>query len=180
MVTFLESGVIQYFNPLFVFLFVLVAVYAILNMIKIFGENNTINLFIAVILAILFASSRRTTKAFEFATPWIVLLFLVLLFINIIFKFLGSEKTFLYPEGNPALISILAIVIIMIFILSLGEANRELKEEQAGVKEVKENKVLTFPQKVGETLRHPAVLGLIAVLLIAVFTVMLLAAIPKK
>ena len=58
MVTLLESGLFAQFNAVFVFLFVLVAVYAVLSQFKVLGEHKGINATIAFVFAILFASSK--------------------------------------------------------------------------------------------------------------------------
>ncbi len=180
MATFLDANLFAHFNSLFVFLFVLVAIYAIMLNIKIF-ENNFINFALSLIVALLFASSATTTKIFEYATPWIVLLFIVLFFLILLFKFTGAEDVMAFKK-NVAVMTVLISIIVVIFVLSAGEVNREKKEKliEEGVIEEGENPVLSFPGKVGETLRHPAMLGLIIVFLIAAFAAMLLAATPKK
>jgi hypothetical protein len=184
MVTFLEANLFGYFNSLFIFLFVLVASYAILTSIKVFGNNAFINAIIAFILAAVFASSDYASRTFQYATPWLVLLFVLFMFIMIIFKFLGAEGKDIpiSPVGNPAMQVIISVFILVIFVLAAGQANKERKEKQIVDGEIDEggNRILSFPEKIGETLRHPAVLGLIMVLLMATFTILILASAPGK
>lgn len=174
MVTFLESGLIGHFNSVFIFLFVFIVVWAILGKIKILGENAGINAIIAIILAAFFAVSSTASKIFEYATPWLILLFLVLLFMNLIMMFLGAEKTFLHPAGNVTAVSIIAIVIGIIFLLAAGQVIQENKaqKEAAGVNVTATN---TFAHQIGDVLRTPEVLGLLLITLIATFAIMLLA-----
>ncbi len=180
MVTFLESGLIGYFNPLFVFLFILVAVYALLNTVNIFGKNAFVNGIISFIFAIMFATSARASKIVEYSTPWIILLFVVLFFLMLLFKFLsGDEKVNPLSLKNTTLVTIIYVFILLIFILAAGQVSKEKKEadQKAGIEP---NPVLSFPARVGATVRDPAVLGLIIIMFIAVFAIMMLASGPSK
>lgn len=178
MATFLEAGLFGYFNSLFVFLFVLVACYAILTTIKVFGENAAINAIISFILACISASSSYISKIFAYATPWIVLFFLFCLFIVILFKFLGAEPKDIpvNPTYWPSMGFAMALIILIIFIFSAGQVAKENKAQLE-----KEGKpiVQTFPEKIADILRQPSMLGLMMVLLIATFAIMLLASTPK-
>jgi len=175
MATLLDAGLFGFFNSFFVFLFVLVAVYAFLTTVRIFGENATINGIISFILAILFASSSYATKIFQYAAPWLVLLFIIIIFLELTTKFMGSEKIFSVAT-NTSLVTIVIILVIVIFAISAGQVSKEKKETliEQGLIEEGENPILSFPQKIGETLRQPAILGLVAVFLIATFAIMLL------
>lgn len=177
MATFLEANLFGYFNSLFVFLFILVASYAILTALKVFGENAFVNAIISFILASFFASSSIASKLFAYATPWLVMLLLLCLFLVIIFKFLGAgEKDIpIYPVNNKTISALISFIIILIFIFSAGQAIKENKQQ---MKEAGITAQPTFVEKISETLRHPAILGIIMVMLIATFAVMLLAATP--
>jgi len=181
MATILDASLFGFFNSLFVFLFVWVVIYAILSSIKLLSENNSINAFVALVIAVLFSSSSTTVRIFELATPWYILIFIVLLFITILNKFMGAGEGFSLMK-TPAIAIVVMVIILAIFVLSAGEVKRQQTTElvEAGVLEEGEAPALNFAARVGETLRHPSVLGLIAVLLIAVFAIMLLAATPKK
>lgn len=180
MATFIDAAVVGYFSSLFVFLLVLVVTYAILSMTEILGQNKSLSAIVAFALAILFAASGTATRIFEIAAPWFVLIFLILFLLILIFKFTGSEEL-IGLKKNVAIIVILIVVVVAIFVLSAGEVNREKKAALVEAGEItEESEVLSFAGKVGETLRHPAILGLIVLLLMAVFTIMLLGAGPPK
>lgn len=170
MATFVEAGFFGYFNSIFIFLFVLVVMYAILTATKILGENAAVNALVAFAIGIVFASSSFASKTFEYATPWLVLLFVLILFINLIIKFMGGEKTFWFGDSLPIII-IIIVFIVVIFMISAGQVSQERKEAAAAAGE---NPVLSFPARIGETLRHPAILGMIVILLTAVFAIILL------
>jgi len=178
MVTVLDSGLFAQFNSIFIFLFVLVVAYAFLSKTKFLGEHKGINFFIGLVLAFLFSSSSLTVGIFEVATPWLVLLGLVLLFMVIAFMFMGVEaKEIPIGTGNNAMNIIIILAVIIIFVFSAGqviqEQNKELTEEEL------EARGESFPAKVAETIRHPAVLGLLITMLIGTFAIMMLASAPK-
>ncbi len=175
MATLLEAGLLGNFNSFFIFLFVIIAIYSILTKIKFFGENSGLNFGIAIILGVLFASSSYASKIFQYATPWIVFLFITIIFLEIASRLMGNnpEKSIIH---NTASITIILILIGIILVISAGQVSREKTEklEKTGVIEPGTSPILSFPEKVGETLRQPAILGLILVMLIAVFAIMLL------
>ncbi|HIH39217.1 TPA: hypothetical protein HA219_00620 [Candidatus Woesearchaeota archaeon] len=175
MATLLEAGLLSHFNSFFIFLFVIIVVYSILTKIKIFGENSGLNFGIAIILGVLFASSSYASKIFQYATPWIVFLFIAVIFMEIASRLMGNnpEKSIIH---NTASVTIILILIGIILMIAAGQVSKERTEklEKTGVIEPGTNPVLSFPQKVGETLRQPAILGLIVVMLVATFAIMLL------
>ncbi|MBN2421321.1 hypothetical protein JXB27_03525 [Candidatus Woesearchaeota archaeon] len=178
MVTFLEGSLLRPFDTFFAFLFILVAVYAILNKTKIFGENSFTNGILAGAVAVLAAMSNTVTKTVAYATPWLVFLLVIVLFLMLIMTFLGAdEKSFFLNPSDTTAVSIIAALVIIIFILAVGEVREDERQEAA---ESGENSVLSFPTRVGETLRSPVVIGLVITLLIALFTVLMLSAVPKK
>lgn len=175
MATFLDAILIGHFNSLFVFLMILVATYAILIKIKVF-ENAAINFSLAFFAAILFATSEMATKTIEYATPWFIFIISIILFMMLAFRFMGgTEKDFfLYPVKNPTGASIIAIIMVIIFLLAAGQASKDKKDAAAGLEQQDQGAVISFPGKIGEILQTPAVLGLIVVLLIAVFAAMMI------
>lgn len=179
MATLLDAALLSHFSTLFVFLFVLIASYGVLISIKII-ENNALNGIISLVLAALFASSSTATSVFEYATPWFVLLFILIFFIVFMLKFTGAEEI-VDLKKNTTVIIIIIIIILTIFVLSAGQVNKEKKEALLEAGEIEEETaILSFPGKVGETMRNPAVFGLLVVLLIATFAALLLSTAPKK
>ena len=61
---------INFFMPVFSFLFVFVIVYAILAKTKILGDNKFVNLVIGFIMAIIFMSFSSTELYVETIIPW--------------------------------------------------------------------------------------------------------------
>lgn len=178
MVTFLDGTLLKPFDTFFVFLFILVASYAIISKTKIFGENSFITGVVAGVIAVLAAMSNTVTKAVAYATPWFVFLLIIVLFLMLIMTFLGGDtKSFFLNPSDTTALSIIAALVIIIFILAVGQVRQEEKQEAA---EAGDNAILAFPTKVGDTLRSPVVIGLVITMLIALFTVLMLAAAPNK
>ena len=116
MATLLEAGLLSHFNSFFIFLFVIIVVYSILTKIKIFGENSGLNFGIAIILGVLFASSSYASKIFQYATPWIVFLFIAVIFMEIASRLMGNnpEKSIIHNTASVTIILILIGIILMI------------------------------------------------------------------
>jgi len=182
MVTFIESGVFAQFNSIFIFLFILVVGYALLSKTKFLGDHKGINFFISLVLGVLFVTSGVVGQIFELATPWLVLFGIILLFMTITFMFMGGEaKDIPIGPTNKAMNIVVILVVLIIFALSAGEVLQSERAAAIEAGEIDEDAgVQSFPGKVAETIRHPAVLGIIITLLIATFAVMMLASAPKK
>jgi len=177
MATFLDLSALNFFNPVFAGLFIMLAVFAILNKTEILGKNGAIQWVAAILTGLIFASVRTLTRTFEIAAPWTIMLIILILFINLTSMFMGAsgDDLPLNPK-NLSIMTLFAITVAIIFFVSLGQAmhEKDVALEAQGVEPVE-----TFGGQLGETIRNPAVLGLILVFLIATFTVLLLAAKPS-
>ncbi len=76
------SGV-NFFMPVFSFLFVFILVYAILAKIKIFGDNPAVHLFISFLFAIFFIVNTSLVDFVKFSSAWFVV-FLICIFLMIV------------------------------------------------------------------------------------------------
>jgi hypothetical protein len=107
------SGV-NFFMPVFSFLFVFVIVYAILAKTKILGDNKFVNLVIGFIMAIIFMSFSSTELYVETIIPWaavlLVMIFLVLLIAGLSTKDLDKIMT---TKFAWVVIAILIIIFII-------------------------------------------------------------------
>ena len=177
MVTLIESQFFGYFNSVFVFLAVMIIIFGILSTMKLFGEHSSFfNAIIAVALGVVFASSSFASRTFELATPWLVMLFVLFVFLQMAVKFMEAEEVLNLGKNVP-IMTIMLITIVMIFAVSAAQAGRERKVLLIDQGELQEGEVpvQTLASKIGETIRHPSVLGIILVLMVATFALMLLA-----
>ncbi|MFC1728380.1 hypothetical protein ACFLZ7_02865 [Nanoarchaeota archaeon] len=170
MATFLDAfGVLQNFSALFTFLFIFVLMYAILAYTKLFGENQSISALLAVVIAILFTLSKTVVRMFEYSAPWFVMLVIFVLMLVFMFRFLGASEADIFGavKGHTTTIVFVFAFVTIILVFSFGQ----VREDQVEANE----SVTSFPGKVGEILQHPKVLGVIAILFIAIWAVRLLA-----
>ncbi len=177
MATFLDAGLISHFNTLFVFIFVVFVMYGILSMTPLF-KNAFINAVIATILGLLSATSGTVIAVFSYAAPWLVLLFIIIVVLQLIMMFLvPGAPTILStnPSEEPTFIIILILLILIIFIFSIGQVSNESNQTTTSTTGQIAQQGTSFAGNVGQIIREPAVLGSLFVLLMAVFAVLLLA-----
>lgn len=109
---------LAYFMPIFSFIFIFAIVYALLNKSKILGENKPVILLISFFIAIVFATTENTRTYIETVTPWIVVLFVSLLFILIMISL--SQRKF-EDFIQPGFVWFFIIAIFVIFLVSANQ-----------------------------------------------------------
>lgn len=133
MATMLDVGLIGYFIPIFVFFLVTVILWALLEKINFFSNNKFANLFIAVILGILFVLVPELTQVISLTTPWFVMLLIFLLFIILVFMFMGVKPeaiATLFGGGESGGNQVLIWAIIIISLGIFGYAFTQVYGEQ--------------------------------------------------
>ena len=170
MATFLDVTGLAEFSKLFVFILVLVVVYAILAYSKLLGGSKAIAWLIAFILAILVVVSPLATGAIAYISPWFVLVFVFIGFISVALKMFGATSTEI--ESYASLKWILLVAVVIIFVVGFLSYIRDRtllpgdNETSTDVSEYAKSSIVIF---------HPTILGAIMILIIAVFTIALLA-----
>src|SRR3989344_7033045 len=115
MASFLDTSILGFFAPLFVFLFIFAIIYALLQVSKIFGDwegVKMLNLIAAISVAAVATFIGNTTVALVSAVvPWIVfvLIIFVLLFGLYMFFGLSQENVWDIIGKTPVFIIILLI-----------------------------------------------------------------------
>jgi hypothetical protein len=165
MATFLDVTGLQYFTNFFVFIFVWLVIYAVLSTTKILGDNKGVPIIIGLIIALLVIISPVVTGAIAAVSPWFALVFVMIILVLVALKTLGVAKTDL--SSLPQLKMLLIIGIIIIFVVGIAAYVRE----EAAIPDGEE---LDY-SKTPSVIFHPKVLGIVFVLLIAVFTIVLMA-----
>ncbi|MBU0637061.1 MAG: hypothetical protein KKF89_00355 [Nanoarchaeota archaeon] len=190
MATFMDIGIIQHFSIVFVFLLIFALVYAIMEYTKLFGKDmKGIHAIIALALAILIVISKPAVAVLNVITPWFLVLFLFIFFIIFGVRMFGTSEAdtiSLIKDTRfyPYLIVIVIIIMIAGFASTYGQ---NLLEKGTGVEAEDGDSVVlpgdipggstkttSFGTNVLNTLIHPKVLGLIAILLIGLFTIIFL------
>jgi len=153
---------IGYFMPIFAFLFVFVVIYALLARTKILGESTFVNLFLALVMAIIFIvvpAARSYTVAL---VPSIVVLIVVLFFILLVLGFAkgGIEDVI----KNPALGVLAIIALILIFLISAIHVFSAALQPYMPWSNVS---TTGATEEIKAVIWHPAVLGALILFIIA-------------
>ncbi len=167
MATILDNlGFIEFFLPVFSFLFIFVIMYAVLDKFRLMGENKSVKFIAALSIALLFLFSQETLKFVSFITPWFVVLIIISLFVLSLFMFMGvKEKDMIDTVSNPTVYWTVLIIIIILLIAAIGSVFSGFFATSGGE--------ITDPTKVSVTqiLVHPRVLGALFLLIVTAFAV---------
>lgn len=162
MVTPLDITGLQHFTSIFVFLFVWLAVYAILLLTKVLGENKFIHALIGLLLGIFVLISPLATSVVADTAPFLAVVFLFIILISVASKMLGGDL-----EAFSSVKGVFMVFIVLIIIIAAAVKIRE----NVNVPETTQ----TDLSKTVNLLFHPTFLGTVLLLAIAVFTIALLA-----
>jgi hypothetical protein len=168
MATFLDVTGLQYFSNFFVFIFVWLVLYAILGYSKILGDNKAIHIILGLIVALLVIVSPIATGVIAFISPWFALLFVFIIFIVVALKIFGASGAEIATSGQLKT----AFMAFAFLILIIG-AFAYIREQAA----IPEGEDIDYSKTVSVVF-HPKVLGIVFVLLIAVFTIVLMVGKP--
>ena len=183
MATFLDIGLLEYFNIIFYLIFIFVLLYAILSLTKVLGENKNLNAMLALALALLLALSGPTRDLIKFITPTFFVFIFFAFFTILIYKFMGaSDSDVLSIMGTKSGTRSFILIIILIIILSsfgkiffTGSTASEVNETTAANASAVGT---TGESALTATLTHPKVLGLVLILIIGAYAMFYLSASP--
>ncbi len=165
MATFLDISGIQGFSNVFVFVFVWVVVYAALGITKVLGDHKGVNILLGFIVGLFTLFSPVIVDTIQFISPWIAVVLLFGVFATAGFRYLGGSDE--HSLGNLKLVT----VVVLILIVTVGFLAK-LREGVKGPGEGGEEDDFSKPLNV---LLHPRILGAIVLMIIAIFTIVLLA-----
>jgi len=74
----LDISGLNYFMPVYGFLFVFLIVFAVLAKTKILGENKFINLIVSIIIGVIFLTMSSVQDYVQMITPWFAVLIICL------------------------------------------------------------------------------------------------------
>jgi len=172
MATFLDAGIMQSTNNIMVVLFIFIFFYAILSRLK-FG-SQFVNMFISFVLAFIVGLYEPARIIISFAAPWFTMLMIFLFFILLLILLFGVKietvASYLSIESG-ARPFIWVIIIVGLFIIAFSFGQVENFSYQGEQRPAVEDDGKT---SVKDILFHPAVLGILTLLLIAAFAMMLI------
>ena len=167
MATFLDVTGLQYFSSFFIFIFVWLIVYAVLIYSKVLGGNKFIHAIIGLVLALLVLFSPIATGAIQYIAPWFGLIFVFIILATVMLKIFGASP--MEIEGYTQLKWGALVIILLVLVVGVLSYVREqivIPGEEEGDIDYSKNISIIL---------HPKVIGAIFILVIAVFTIVLLA-----
>ncbi len=179
MATFLDIGLFEAFGPIFSFLFVWVTVFAILEYTKVFTENKGLHAMLAFILAVLTLLSPKLVQLITLMAPIFVVAMIFLLFLLILYKSFGVEDNWITGAITGRGTAFYWILIVALVIV-IGSVATVYGSELLSLTQGSEGNQTGLVGNLGATLFNPKVLGFAVLMLIAVFTIYLLAAKMKE
>ena len=169
MATFLDVTGLEAFSQIFVFVLVLLIVYAVFAMGK-FGGAKWIAWLVALVVAIFVILSDLATGLIRSLAPWFAVLFIFVIFITVASKIFGATSVD-FAEYKWVLVVVMVLVFFvgaLAYIRYNVNVPGDIDEEGNVIKESDYTLTSNF-------IFHPKVMGIIFVLLVAVFTIALLA-----
>lgn len=165
MATFLDVTGLQYFTNFFVFIFVWLAVYAILSFGNILGKNTFVHVISGLVIALLVLISPVATGLIAFIAPWFALVFVFIILIAICMKSFGASAAEIASYSSlKAVFFIIVLIVLIVGSLAYVRENANLPEGE----EIDYSKSVSI-------IFHPKVLGAVFILMTAVFAIALLA-----
>ncbi len=196
MATFLDIGVLSYFRIIFSMILIFVIMYGFLSWTRPFGDKGSgLYALISVAFAILSITSKSVLQLISFMTPWFFVVIFIAFFILFILMIFGLKEKNLTAGASSELRTWVIIITVVILLFGLGSAfgqgtlNRGTGttsdgNETTGTTSLGTGSNITgspentatsdFGTNALNTLVNPQVLGMILILLIAVFAIFLL------
>lgn len=198
MATFLDATFIGKFSIIFTFLFVYVLIYGVAEFAKPFGKDKrNLNALIALGVAVMVVVSPTMVRLVNFIIPWFFIISLILFFILFALRiFSGDKVDFSSAVKDRRVYTWVIVLTIVIMIFGMGNAFGQSTLDKGGFNETPQQTQVTasgssqvieqtgignqdvsgtnvatndFTTNMMNTIFNPKVLGLILVMLVAVF-----------
>jgi len=152
------------YDTVFPFILVFALVYGLLHKFQPFGENKTINGVVALIIGLIFISFLKAVTFVTLLIPLITGLVVIFLLVLLIFMFMGVPgESIKEAMLNPAAYGLVIILVLIFVFIALAGAFPELAAgENGAAADTGDDTFLKYSQ----LFFHPAVLGLIVLLVI--------------
>ncbi len=192
MATFLDIGIIENANIVFVFILIFTVIFGLLEYSNPFGkEKRGLHGILALVIAFLLVISKAAVLMINFMTSWFVVLFLFIVFALFAIRIFGAtEKETLALLKDSGFYPYLIVIIIIILIAGLAhvfgqgllEKGTKTTLKNASDAEIIKDRIAeagstqttSFGENVLNTLIHPKVLGFIAIMVIGTISLALL------
>ena len=167
MATILQTQLLTFLTPMFVFLLVFVVLYALLQKYAFFGGVKGFDAVIAFAVSMLVLLMPETTQVITLFTPWVVLLGFLTLVIFVFFMFLGvSGETMASVAKEGTFITTVVVLILVLFLVALSQTIGPilLTNQEAG-----------FWNATKRVIFHPRMLGALFILVVSAYAVKFIA-----
>jgi len=171
-----------FFEVVFPFILFSAATFGVLQKIKIFGEKESLNAIIAIMLSLILISFTPAVKLISLVIVYATLLFSVVLFLVLIFQFMGLSMDDIasaakQSESTVAIFAALIIMLIIAVVTAIPEIQQAtepgaLTLEEVGQTGLQEGQLLsefstggTPVQRGLATIYDPSILSVIVMLL---------------
>lgn len=171
MATPMDIGLLKEFGVIFPFLLIFIVVYAVLIKTEFFKENKSLASLLAVVCGIMTLFSTIVRETIIVMAPWMVLLFIFIVFLLIAFMIFGTTESDVMSLIKSEKFGVGLWVLALALIIAIGSLVSVISEH-GGVggdddTEVPEDQEGDF----WKTLANTKVLGLVLILFIASFTI---------
>ena len=123
MASLLDVGLLGFFLPFFVFLFIFVVLFGFLEKSGVFGEKSRkINIVAALSVAAISIFSGDLVKIIQIVTPWIAFTFIMLVLLFSLYMFFGEKPERVWDIIGYTPVALLIIGIILLGIVNVFEA----------------------------------------------------------
>ena len=172
MATVLDVGLLNFFLPVFTFLFITILCYAILR--KVLKDLDNKAVWVAAIcLGLMALFSGKAIDLINFITPWYIVIFVFLLLTFMALMFWDvPQKDILQSLGGTTTIVIVGILILVLGISQVFSPVFSPYETTSGAK--------TIAGEALKTVFHPRILGAVFILIIAAFAVQRISEVEAK
>jgi len=120
----MDVGILNFFTPIFVLLFVFALFYALFQWSKLFGDNKVIHAMLALVIGLFGAIFSETARnMIEYIIPWFTFLLIFGVMIIMMFKMFGvSDSSLTAAVKNSGVMWTILIVAIVILLGALSSA----------------------------------------------------------
>ena len=189
MATFLDVTLLKHFSSIFPLLLVWAIMFGVLEYLKPFGEKKEgLYGLISMVIAVMFLLSKTAMDLIKYMAPWFIILLIFLMFMLLIFRFLGVKESEIAGvfknRKDKAPIYWVIIFSALVFVAALGKVffsgEGPLTQIFTQGPTLPANATAGGVAVAGEaafwaTIFHPKVLGIVFVLIVAIFAIKLLA-----
>jgi len=177
MATFLGVGLLNYFALIFPALLIFFLIFAVLEKTRVLGDRKTIvNAIVAIAATFIILLSRDIVLIVQYMIPWFVIIFIFIILLLVVLKTMGAtDQTIAGLLANNRTVQYIMIgigVIILIAAIAHVYGERLLPVTEGG--EISNATEGGFKQNVYQVLFNPMILGVMFILILAVFAIGLL------